>query len=222
MISHWPVTPVPGAGSSDTTSREPIDALTLPPDTASPAWPRIGCVLAIDPGLSGAYALLTAATTVIADLPTCQAQHGQRGKVRAELDLHGLRHRLSAHRIDHCFLERVAARPGQGTVSMFRFGEAAGGIYGLLVGVGLPVTFIAPRDWQKFHGIGPSPDAARQRAVQLYPAMADRLTRPRDANRADALLIANFGWHVMAKPAVVTHMDQHHHAHGKDAGAATG
>jgi hypothetical protein len=35
-------------------------------------------------------------------------------------------------------------------------------------------------------------------------------------------LIANFGWHVMAKPAVVAHMDQHHHAHGKDAGAATG
>ena len=40
---------------------------------------------------------------------------------------------------------------------------------------------------------GPAPDAARQRAMQLYSGSADRLARKRDAHRADALLLARFG-----------------------------
>jgi hypothetical protein len=43
--------------------------------------------------------------------------------------------------------------------------------------------------------IGASPDAARQRAVQLYPALAPMLSRKRDQHRADALLLACYGRH---------------------------
>ena len=76
---------------------------------------------------------------------------------------------------------------------MFRIAEACGGIYGLLVGLGLPVTFIRPQQWQKHHGIGGAADAARQRAVQLFPDAAAMLTRQKDCQRADALLIAVYG-----------------------------
>jgi crossover junction endodeoxyribonuclease RuvC len=78
---------------------------------------------------------------------------------------------------------------------MFRFGQASGAIYGLLVGLGLPVSFVLPQAWQRHHGIGPSPDAARQRAKELFPSLAAQLARKRDGNRADAVLIAVFGLH---------------------------
>src|SRR4029077_11664059 len=107
--------------------------------------------------------------------PVHQAQHGRSAKVRAELDLHGFRALLVAQPVSHCFIERVTARPGQGTVSMFRFGEASGAIYGLLVGLNLPVTFVVPQAWQRYHGVGATPDAARQRAVQLWPGLASQL-----------------------------------------------
>jgi crossover junction endodeoxyribonuclease RuvC len=101
-------------------------------------------ILAIDPGVAGAFALL-GDTALVDDLPVHQAQHGRSAKVRAELDLHGFRMLLAGQLVSHCFIERVAARPGQGTVSMFRFGEAAGAVYGLIVGLGLPVTFATPQ-----------------------------------------------------------------------------
>jgi crossover junction endodeoxyribonuclease RuvC len=151
-------------------------------------------VLGLDPGVTGAFAML-GDTALVGDLPVFAAQHGRSAKVRAELDLHSFRGLLAGYEIEHAFIERVAARPGQGTVSMFRFGEAAGAIYGLVVGFGLPVTFITPQRWQKHHGIGASPDAARQRAVQLYPVIAPQLARKRDQHRADALLLAVYGLH---------------------------
>jgi crossover junction endodeoxyribonuclease RuvC len=153
-------------------------------------------VLGLDPGTAGAFAILNEAGAVLVDdLPAHQTQHGRGAKIRAELDLHAFRFILADHRVDHVFLERVAARPGQGVSSMFRSGYASGALYGLLVGLNLPVTFVLPQIWQKHFGIGPSPDAARQRAVQLYPQVADRLTKQRDAHRADALLIADYGLH---------------------------
>jgi crossover junction endodeoxyribonuclease RuvC len=152
-------------------------------------------VLGLDPGLSGAYALVAEDSTIVAvdDLPVHQAQHGRNAVKRHELDLHSLKLVLRQHAIAHAFIERVTARPGQGVTSMFRFGQASGCLYGLAVGLGLPVTFVTPQAWQKHHGVGPSPDAARQRAVQLFPASAQEFARRRNGNRADAVLIASHG-----------------------------
>lgn len=151
-------------------------------------------ICGLDPGVAGAYALIDGnCTAIIDDLPVHRVPRGRSTSLRAELDLHALRLVLRERRIDHVFVERAAARPGQGVVSMFRFGYAAGALYGLIVGLGLPITPVLPQAWQKHHGVGPSPDAARQRAVQLYPAVAARLQLKRDAHRADALLIADYG-----------------------------
>jgi crossover junction endodeoxyribonuclease RuvC len=76
---------------------------------------------------------------------------------------------------------------------MFKFGFGAGAVYGLVIGLQLPCTFILPQAWQRAAGCGPSPDAARQRASQLYPSVAAKLTRKRDGGRADAILIARAG-----------------------------
>lgn len=150
-------------------------------------------VLGLDPGVQGAFALLGDDGVILPDdLPVHLAQHGQRAIKRHELDLHSLRLVLQQHVITHAYVERVTARPGQGVTGVFRFGEAFGLLTGLLVGLSVPLTFIAPKIWQRAHGVGPSPDAARQRAVQLYPQVALQLARKRDCNRADALLIADY------------------------------
>jgi crossover junction endodeoxyribonuclease RuvC len=154
-------------------------------------------ILGIDPGVTGGFALLASGSAFVGDIPVHTTQHGNSAKIRNELDLHGLRTALASFRIAHVFIERVAARPGQGVTSMFRFGEACGAIYGLMVGLRLPVTFVTPQTWQKHHHVGASPDAARQRAVQLYPAIAPMLARKRDQHRADALLLACYGRHTL-------------------------
>ena len=81
---------------------------------------------------------------------------------------------------------------------MFRFGHCAGAIYGLIIGLQLPCSFVLPQQWQRSVGCGPSPDAARQRAAQLYPLAALQLTRKRDAGRADAILIAHAGLRLLS------------------------
>ena len=106
--------------------------------------------------------------------------------------------------IDHIILEKVAARPNQGVSSMFRFGYCAGSIYGLIVGLQLPVSYLLPIQWQRAVGVGASPDAARQRAAQLYPLAAPQLTRKRDAGRADAILIAHAGLRLLSHSEAAT------------------
>jgi crossover junction endodeoxyribonuclease RuvC len=135
----------------------------------------------------------------VLDLPVHRTQHGQKGVVRAELDLHGLKVLIADRPVTHCIIERVSAMPKQGVTSTFRFGHAAGCLYGLVVGLGLPVSFVTPQAWQKHHGIGAAPKAAVQRAVQLFPGLAGSLTRKRDHNRADAALIATYGRRLISR-----------------------
>jgi len=158
-------------------------------------------VLALDPGLSGGIAILDEQTILLlADMPVHKVSRGK--SVRPELDMHGLCTLLARHQVDHAVIEQVSARPGQGVTSMFRFGYAAGALYGAVAALGLPVSFVRPKAWQRFCGIGPHPDEARRRASQLYPAAADRLSRKVDANKAEALLIGRYGQHLLATTAV--------------------
>ena len=165
-------------------------------------------VLAFDPGLTGAFALVGYQSTLVDDLPVHQTQHGRSGKKRGELDLHALREELHQRPILHVFIERVAARPGQGVTSMFRFGEASGALYGLMVGLMFPVTFVTPQEWQKHHRVGASPDAARQRCCQLYPDLVASFARKRDNHSADALLLASYGRHMLNDPGTRGRLEQ--------------
>jgi crossover junction endodeoxyribonuclease RuvC len=152
-------------------------------------------VAGIDPGLHGGIAVLgeSGSVELIDDIPVHQIPSGAKRTLRAELDVGGLIILLGRYRVGDIFVERVAARPGQGVTSMFRFGYACGVIHGVAMAMTIPITFVTPQSWQKFHGCGPAPDAARQRATQLYPAAASLLTRKKDSHRADALLIASYG-----------------------------
>lgn len=94
----------------------------------------------------------------------------------------------------HCYLEQVGSMPGQGVSSMFTFGHAAGLVEGVVTGAGIPLTLVTPQAWKKAAGlIGQDKDAARSRAIQLYPLIRELDAKGKGQAIADALLIARHG-----------------------------
>ena len=148
----------------------------------------------IDPGLSGAIAVLDDAGLIIdaIDMPLLTLG------TRHVLDLTQLKHSvqllLPCRERCHVALEKVNAMPGQGVTSMFRQGEAYGIMQGLLAMAGYPVTLVGSYDWKRtmMAGMPKEKDASRIRCSQLWPTETGRWQRKKDHGRCDALLIAEW------------------------------
>jgi len=146
---------------------------------------RIG----IDPGLSGAIAVLNDDLSLFAvyDMPVMAVSKGKNQVNAAALaDLV-----LIEGRPDIAYLEQVHAMPGQGVSGMFSFGTSYGIVQGVLAALRIPMVLVRPQAWKGRAGLsGKDKDMARTLAIRLYPA-AD-LSRKKDIGRADAILIARF------------------------------
>jgi crossover junction endodeoxyribonuclease RuvC len=161
-------------------------------------------IAGIDPGIAGAIAVLDQQGQVllVEDLPVHHVSRSNSKRLRGELDLHGIVELLTRRHIAHAFVEQVNSMPKQGVVSGFRFGYAAGSLYGCLVALGIAVTLVPPRRWQGFHHIGGEADAARRRGAQLFPVLAPAIALKKHHNRADALLLALYGRHLIGQDNV--------------------
>lgn len=147
-------------------------------------------ILGIDPGCSGALVLVTEQGGYIDHLAMPTIKVGTKSRVNGAAVSAWLRQ----HGITHAYLEQVGAMPGQGTASMFTFGHAAGVAEGILQGLNIPYTLVTPQAWKKSAGlIGSDKDAARSRAIQLYPELRALDAKAKGQAIADALLIARFG-----------------------------
>ncbi|CZV67097.1 crossover junction endodeoxyribonuclease RuvC [Enterobacter hormaechei subsp. xiangfangensis] len=147
-------------------------------------------VLGIDPGCSGALVLVTEQGGYIDHLAMPTIKVGTKSRVNGAAVSAWLRQ----YGITHAYLEQVGAMPGQGTASMFTFGHAAGVAEGILQGLNIPYTLVTPQAWKKSAGlIGSDKDAARSRAIQLYPELRALDAKAKGQAIADALLIARFG-----------------------------
>ena len=94
----------------------------------------------------------------------------------------------------HAYVEQVGAMPGQGVSSMFSFGHAAGVVAGVLGALQITTTLVTPQSWKKRAGlIGQDKDAARSRAIQLWPEWRALDLKGKGQALADAALIARFG-----------------------------
>lgn len=150
-------------------------------------------IIGIDPGLSGAVAIIhDDGKVAIVDTPTTLIKKGKKSKhdylpvQMADI--------LGSREVCHVFIESVHAMPGQGSVSMFRFGEGYGLWIGIIAALGLPHTKVTPQAWKKALMAGiKDKDASRQRAQELFPQCVAELSRKKDIGRADALLIAEYG-----------------------------
>ena len=90
-------------------------------------------------------------------------------------------------------VEQVSAMPGQGVTSMFNFGQTFGSIKGICAALGLPIFYVRPAKWKKhFELINSSKDASRTKVIEMYPSISARLTKKKDVNKADAILIARY------------------------------
>ena len=83
--------------------------------------------------------------------------------------------------------------PGQGVTSMFNFGQTFGSIKGICAALNLPIFYVRPSKWKKhFELINSSKDASRTKSNRNVSIYISRLSKKKDVNKADAILIARY------------------------------
>lgn len=151
-------------------------------------------ILGIDPGASGAIAILKTDGKLIdvIDMPTTELQVG--GKTKHRVSPVFLQSELAFYADDaRAVVEHVSAMPGQGVSSMFAFGEAFGLVRGVLAGMKVPTDLVTPAKWKRDLKVNPGKDGSRALAAQLWPDKAHMFKRVKDDGRAEAALIAHWG-----------------------------
>lgn len=156
--------------------------MTLPSST----YRQTGGVLAIDPGMSNGIAVLDDERRLLlaSEIPVIGEGANKRLNMTAFRDL------VTQFSVTQAVIEDVAAMPGQGVVSMFRFGRAAGTFEGALSALRIPTHFVRPAQWKKNIGAkAKEAEDIRALAIQTWPDKAELFTRKKDHNRAEAALI---------------------------------
>lgn len=151
-------------------------------------------ICGIDPGLDGAIALIDTDLMKLAvdDMPVNELKIGRSMKRR--VSALGLARDLEAlGPIDHVFVEKVGAMPGQGVTSMFSFGYSAGMVEGVLAALRVPYSYLTPQQWQQIARVSGGKDGSREKASRLFPCDADLFMRKKDNGRSDAVCIAYAG-----------------------------
>ena len=148
--------------------------------------------LGIDPGLSGALAVLDKDGEIIDifDMPTLEVISGTSKKQR--VNPHGIVSELTLFKNIpvQAIIEQVNAMPGQGVTSMFSFGRSLGILEGVLAGIQIPYTLVTPVVWKRKMQVNASKDGARELAMRTWPSKADLFKRKKDDGRAEAALLA--------------------------------
>jgi crossover junction endodeoxyribonuclease RuvC len=156
----------------------------------------MGYIIGIDPGLTGAIAVIDTEdgkVKAIADIPTLTV--GKSATVKKIVDGSALANVLMPFvGKSTVIIEKVAARPGNGAASVFSLGHTAGAIEAILCVLEFPRMYVAPSSWKKSMGLSDDKALSIGLAKQLYPAASEHLTRKMDHNRAEAILLATFGF----------------------------
>lgn len=156
-------------------------------------------ILGIDPGLSGAFAIVGEDGVTVSDMPTFTIK---RGKQRRSLDLDALVRSLQLSTvwgIDLAVIEEVHAMPAQGVVTTGQLMEAYGAVKGIVAALGIPRVLVPPAVWKQALRVSADKDSSRERASQLAPAHAHLWPAKKDHGRAEAFLLAIYGKRVTAQ-----------------------
>lgn len=153
--------------------------------------------IGIDPGLDGAVGVIRGNLNTdveIFDTPTLLVE-GE--KKRRKYNVSAMASILEPFQTEQVLvvLESVHSMPKQGVASSFSFGEGLGLWKGIIAAYKLPVEMPSPQRWKKaiLADQGKDKDASRFKAIQLFPSIADQLSRVKDDGRAEALLMAEYG-----------------------------
>ncbi len=151
-------------------------------------------IIGIDPGLSGAIAVLENNKVLrIFDMPVMPEGKKNKRQLNSAHLVKLLKDNILKNEEISVVVEQVNAMPGQGVTSMFNFGQTFGAIKGVCAALGLPIFFVRPSKWKKhFELINSSKDASRTKAIEMYPSLSNELSKKKDVNKSDAILIARF------------------------------
>ena len=152
-------------------------------------------IIGIDPGLNGAIAILEDNKVLdILDMPVMPEGKKNKRQLNSAQLVKYIKDNLDEKSKEIVVVvEQVNAMPGQGVTSMFNFGQTFGAIKGICAALGLPIFFVRPAKWKKYFGlINSSKDASRTKAIEMYPSISDQLSKKKDVNKSDAILIARF------------------------------
>jgi crossover junction endodeoxyribonuclease RuvC len=151
-------------------------------------------IIGIDPGLSGAIAVMEGNKIVdIFDMPVMPEGKKNKRQLNSAQLVKLLKDNIKNNEEVAIIVEQVNAMPGQGVTSMFNFGQTFGAIKGICAALGLPIFFVRPAKWKKhFELINSSKDASRTKAIEMYPSISHQLSKKKDVNKSDAILIARF------------------------------
>ena len=151
-------------------------------------------IIGIDPGVSGAICILTdGKITEIYEMPTMIDGKKNKKQVNGAEVTNIINKELVNEKDINVVIEHVSAIPGQGVTSMFNFGQSFGVLKGICAALKLPVHFIRPVKWKKhFNLINTEKDASRTKVIEVFPYISSKISKKKDANKADAILIARF------------------------------
>ena len=151
-------------------------------------------IIGIDPGLSGGIAILeNNKVKEMFDMPVMSDGKKNKRQLNNALLVQLVKDNIKDIEDTVMVVEQVNAMPGQGVTSMFNFGQTFGAIKGICAALSLPIFFVRPAKWKKhFELINSSKDASRTKVIEMYPSIAEKLSKKKDVNKSDAILIARY------------------------------
>ena len=153
-------------------------------------------IIGIDPGISGSICFFEDGRILyVVEMPTMTEGKKNKKQVNGSQIYNEISNRIKQtdKKEIKVVIEQVSAMPGQGVTSMFNFGQSFGILKGICSAMRLPMYFVRPAKWKKyFNLINSEKDASRTRAIEIFPYFSSQLSRKKDSNKADAILIASF------------------------------
>ena len=153
-------------------------------------------IIGIDPGISGAISFLKDGKIIdVIEMPTMAEGKKNKRQVNGSQIVNEILLRIKEFNKEEIkiVIEQVSAMPGQGVTSMFNFGQSFGILKGICSAMHLSMYFVRPAKWKKyFNLIKTEKDASRTKAIEIFPYFSANLSKKKDANKADAILIASY------------------------------
>ena len=153
-------------------------------------------IIGIDPGITGSICFFQdGKITDVIDMPNMPEGKKNKKQVNGAQIYYEISSRIKDIKKEDIkvIIEQVSAMPGQGVTSMFNFGQSFGILKGICSAMQLPMYFVRPTKWKKyFNLINSEKDASRTKAIEVFPYFSSELSRKKDSNKADAILIASF------------------------------
>ena len=153
-------------------------------------------IIGMDPGISGAICFFeNGEVKEIIDMPNMADGKKNKRQINGPQVYNEISSRIknTPKKEIVVVIEQVSAMPGQGVTSMFNFGQSFGVLKGICSAMQLSMRFIRPAKWKKYFGlIKTEKDASRTKVIEIFPYISSQLSKKKDSNKADAILIASF------------------------------